>query len=216
MVAPFIQVHWFFLNASNYVFPTNHFVWYCWDEIGGGGDSREENIDRSFHPKSRLRITFFFLFYYFFHLTKKTGLQFHPSTTCKYFYWVKRGRKKKTWMGRHSPIPDVVLLRFNECWETASVTWTQPNRWKKNSYIDIFIYIKMCIEAGVGVWHLESGQGLSANLSECSLKLKLFVSDKKDVQLRLEICSFFCLFCPITLWKVKNFLPPIRWKYVTA
>lgn len=118
-----------FLNASNYTFPTNHLVWYCRDASGGGGDSREENIDRSFRPKSRLRITFFFLFYYFFHLTKKTGLQVHPSTTCKYSYWVKRGRKKP-WMGRHSPLPDVILLRFNECWEAASVTWTQPNRWK--------------------------------------------------------------------------------------
>lgn len=78
-----------FLNASNYVFPTNHLVvWCCRDECGGGGDSREENIDRSFHPKSRLRITFFFFLFYnfFFSLDQKDRTTGSPEHDMQVFY----------------------------------------------------------------------------------------------------------------------------------
>lgn len=162
-----------FLNASNYVFPTNHLVVWCYrDECGGGGDSREENIDRSFHPKSRLRITFFsFCFItFFFTWPKRQDYRFTRARHASFLLSQER-KKKKTWRGHRSPLPDVVLLRFDECWETASVTWTQPNRRKKiEYYIYIYIHKDVCWSGG-RVLTFRGGRGLSAKLSECSLKL---------------------------------------------
>lgn len=89
-VAPFIQVH-IILNASIFhiiFFFVLFLGWTCGVEVAGG-ETWNENINCSCHG-CRLRNLFFcfvFLFlllFFFLHLTKKTGLQVHPTTDMQF------------------------------------------------------------------------------------------------------------------------------------
>lgn len=131
-----------FLNASNYVFPTNHLVvWCCRDECGGGGDSREENIDRSFHPKSRLRITFFsFCFItFFFTWPKRQDYRFTRARHASFLLSQERKKKKK---------PEGGTARRSRMWFCYGLTSAGKRRASlernqtggKNSILYIYLY----------------------------------------------------------------------------
>lgn len=145
-------------------FPTNHLVvWCCRDECGGGGDSREENIDRSFHPKSRLRTTFFFfLFYNFFHWTKKTGLQVHPSTTCKFLLSQEKKKKKKPEGGAaRRSLTCFCYWVLGDGERHFNATKQAEKNWV--SYRYIYIHKDVCWSEGGVYWHLE-GAGLECKV----------------------------------------------------
>lgn len=152
-----------FLNASNYVFPTNHLVvWCCRDECGGGGDSREENIDRSFHPKSRLRITFFFFLFYnfFFSLDQKDRTTGSPEHDMQVFLLSQeRKEKKRNLKGAPLAAPG---CGFATVWRVLGNGERHLNATKqaeKNRILYIYIYIHkdVCWSGGGVYWHLEGG-----------------------------------------------------------
>lgn len=86
---------------------------------------------------------FFFWFFYFYlffcHLTKKTGLQVHPTTDMQVIYWVKRGREAN----RATLLQLLLLLRVDECWEerrrpAGGWNW---KRWQMDE-VDEYIHIR--------------------------------------------------------------------------
>lgn len=88
----------------------------------------DENINCSCHG-CRLKN------YYFFHLTKKTGLQVHPTTDMQV---TESREEEKNWAKWQAALLECLfLLRFDECWEeNAERHMDGTEKWQMDGWDD--------------------------------------------------------------------------------